>query len=278
MIRQRPRANWRLRGLSPPSWPLAAGTRTSFLTADTYLVFAEWRSQKGQNALPHPRCRHAMAKTGDGKVVVAGGVTQDKDGTLALAKEVLRYDPEADNWEHVTDLPLRTSQCVVEIIDNRLFVIAGDTGTTTEPGYPIAPAKCRGNVQIYDLKSGKWSEGARSQPPRRGLPPVRNNEIFVVSSSRTMASWRPAVDVYDVKQDKWRRIPTCRLTGVACGFVKDRLDRVNGLGSELKAISVAEVYDPETNKWTKAPQTAAPSYASGYAVSGGALMIMGGRK
>lgn len=211
--------------------------KDGFLTADTYIISLNGQVKKVR-ALPQPRCRHGMANAGDGKVVVAGGVTQEKDGTLALAKDVVAYDPNADTWEHITDLPNKTAQCVVEVVDNRLFIIAGDTGATTEPGRHIAPAKCRGEVQIFDFKSGKWLEGTKKPTPETGVTSaIRNNEIFVVSSYTDDGKVSALVEVYDVKQDKWRRIPdmpTAR-TGVACGFLKDKLYCVNGLGSDLRS-------------------------------------------
>ena len=65
--------------------------------------------------------------------------------------------------------------------------------------------------------------------------------------------------------------------GVACAFIKGKLYCINGLGSELKAISAVEIYDPETNKWVIPSKPPTPSYASGYAVQGGVFMIVGGR-
>ena len=74
-----------------------------------------------------------------------------------MAKDVLCYDPEADDWQHITDLPKKSAQCVAEIVDNKLFVIAGDTGCTTGNRVSIAPATCRGDVQDLRYQIGAWS-------------------------------------------------------------------------------------------------------------------------
>jgi N-acetylneuraminic acid mutarotase len=277
-----PDARSELAAVSTGSIIVACGGRDKdgFPAADTFIISANGEIKTGK-PLPRPRFRHAMARTNEGKVMVAGGVTLQLDGTLGLAIDVLAYDPKSDNWEHVTELPKGSSQCVVEFIDGKLFVIAGDTGTTTEPGYPLAPARCRGDVQIYDLVSHKWSEGAKKPTPETGVTSaVRGDEIFVMSSYDDHGKVSALVEVYDVKQDRWRRIPdmpTAR-TGVACGFIRDKLYCVNGLGGGLRALSLIEIYDPHTNKWSATKESVGASYASGYAKCDGTLKLIGGRK
>jgi hypothetical protein len=229
--------------------------------------------------LPKPRSRHAAATTSDGRFIIAGGVTEECDGCLALAKSVLEYDLKTDRWSEIAELPLKAAQLVAEVVHGKLVVIAGDTGTTTVPGKPIAPARCRGDVQILDLHSGQWSVGKPKPTPETGVTSaVLGNEIFVVSSYDGGGTIRALVEVYNSKTDTWRRIPDMPTprTGVPCGFIDGKLYCVNGQGVDLKPVSVVEVYDPKTDRWETAPNPPKASMSQGYANGANRLFLIGG--
>lgn len=266
---------------------LIAGGRgeDGYLSASSYLIDLSYNATPVE-PMPTPRARHAMVALKDGSFLVVGGVTQENDGSLCLAKEILRYEPSADRWHSFSHLPFGTSQHVAERVGDRLFVIAGDTGTNTEPEKRIAPARCRNEVQILDLDSGRWSQGSPKPTPETGVTSaVRGSEIYVVSSYEddilTRKAIKAIVEVYDVDKNKWRVIaemPTPR-TGVPAGFINGSLYCVNGLGRRIRPLSLTEVYDPSNNRWKKLKSAPPACYSCGYVtVDNKMLFLFGGRR
>jgi N-acetylneuraminic acid mutarotase len=250
-----------------------------FLTADTFLITKEGKIRTAQS-LPQPRARHTMAATSDGTVLVVGGIIEEQTGALSLAKDVLSYDSKKDRWKAIAELPNRVAQATAEFIGGELYVFAGDTGVQTEPGFPIAPARCRSDVQILKLKTGRWRAGASKPTPETGVTSARRgSEVFVCSSYEDHGNIQAIVEVYDVDGDKWRHIPdmpTAR-TGVPTGFVDGKLYCVNGKGAKLEMLSVVEIYDPMTNKWSSQKSGPPRCCSAGYAEVDDGLLIIGGR-
>jgi N-acetylneuraminic acid mutarotase len=250
-----------------------------FLTS-TCFAFPVGEDSYLTKPLPAPRARHGSTFF-EGKFIIAGGVTDDSNGGLGLAKDVLSYDPESDRWDEVAELPRRSAQLVVECIGDRLFIIGGDTGTTTQPGNPIAPARCRPDVQILNLRTGKWTSGKPKPIPETGVTSaVLGAEIFVVSSYPPDGVVSATVEVYNTEADKWRRIPDMPTprTGVPCGFLNGRLYCINGQGPDLRPVAAFEVYDPVADQWMKLPARIDVLFGQGYAATARELILFGGRR
>ena len=64
----------------------------------------------------------------NGKLYLPGGIEYTGDGYLRWPYLQV-YDPAADTWTFGADMPVATSGGVAGVIDNRLYVLAGD-----EPG------------------------------------------------------------------------------------------------------------------------------------------------
>jgi serine/threonine-protein kinase PknK len=229
--------------------------------------------------LPKPRCRHAVATTQLGVFLVVGGIVGESDGALALSRSILSYSVGEDKWREIARLPKRAAKMVAEVVGNELFVIAGDTGTSTIAGTPAAPAIVRDDVQILDLNSGQWRTGTPKPIRETGVTSaISGEEIYVVSSEAEDGTVTDSVEVYNTKTDRWRRIPDMPTprTSVACGFLGERLYCINGQGRDLRPSSCVEIFDPETNSWSKSEDSLEASYGSGYANCGDGIWIVGG--
>ena len=241
-------------------------------------VDSSWRTESVR-PMPKPRARHAMAVTQRGEFLVVGGVLQDYDGALKLANSILAYDPKKDCWSELCELPMRASQLVAECVGDKLYVIAGDTGTSTQPGRPIAPAKCRDNVQILDLPTGSWSTGTPKPTPETGVTSaILGDLIFVVSSNDDKGKVNALVEVYDTKHDSWARIPDMPTprTSVPCGFIGGRLFCVGGIGSDLKPSPAVEAYDISRASWESFDSDIPPYGGVAHAVHNRVLLLFGG--
>lgn len=250
-----------------------------FLSKEALVLLGTGKSQR-VCPLPQPRARHAITVLPDKTFLVAGGVTHDQDGSLVLARDLLVYDPHTDAWSAIAELPLRAALLVAEYVDGKVFVIGGDTGTTTEPGLPIAPAQCRDNVQILELATGIWTSGTPKPIPETGVTSaVQRNEIFVVSSTGQDGKVNPFIEVYNVDTDSWRRIPDMPTprTSVPCGFIQGKLYCVNGQGEDLEPTSIIEVYDPSTNSWTILDAKLSASHKSGFVAKENGMILIGGK-
>lgn len=231
--------------------------------------------------MPAPRARHVVVPLEDRSFLVVGGVTIEDDDALALARSIWRYEPFSDSWEEFADLPLRTAGHVAERIGDKVYVIAGDTGSMSEPEWSVAPARCRAEVQILDLSTGKWTMGSPKPSPETGVTSaVRGNELYVISSYDDTDSINALVEVYDVAVDSWRALPSMPTprTNVPAAFLNGTLYCINGLGRGRQPLSLTEVFDPDTEVWAKAKLAPPACYACGYArLDDSTLILFGGR-
>ncbi len=261
---------------------LACGGRTVSDRGVTSSFFLDASDNTIQNIKPMPeaRYRHAVGETLNNRFIVAGGVTINKYGQMKMADNILEYDLQSDRWDVISMLPKQSSQLVTEVVGNKLFVIGGDTGITTEPGNHISPSKCRGDVQILDLDTGEWGSGKPKPHPETGVTSaVFGDEIYVVSSYDDFGSINALVEVYNCSSNSWRRIPDMPTprTGVPCAFIGGKLFCINGQGRDLKPTSVIEVYDPELNKWDQFfHPNLASAMSQGYAATKNAMFLVGG--
>ncbi|MFP6664719.1 MAG: kelch repeat-containing protein [Deltaproteobacteria bacterium] len=134
----------------------------------------------------------AVAAIG-GRIYVAGGL---RNGTQA---DFSVYDPAADSWEILTDVPSALEHAAVGAVDGVLYLLGGRDGGIT--GVSAA-------VHAYDTASGEWALRADIPTPRGGVAgAVLGGRIYVLGGEGNPAPGSRGVfddvEVYDPVSNTW---------------------------------------------------------------------------
>lgn len=115
--------------------------------------------ETGLAPMPTPR-EHLASAVVDGKLFVIGG-RWDGVGNLA-ALEV--YDPVADTWERLPDMPSRRGGLTAGATGGRIYVGGG------EDPWARSGSGCTYNtLEVYDTSTGEWSRLGNLPTARHGL-------------------------------------------------------------------------------------------------------------
>jgi N-acetylneuraminic acid mutarotase len=233
-----------------------------------------------------PERRTEVSVTADGRFLyLAGGFGPPEGQERATAPRTLwRYDPEGDLWTALGDIPQGVHHTAFVHLDGRLYILGGFRETGFEPV---------GNVRIFDLASGRWSEGAPMPTPRgamgfavlhdrihliggnaAGPGAVHDHEGARIAEDRSVNTH----EAYDPATDTWHRLapmltPRNHLGAAA---VAGRIHALVGRADGEFEMTNHEVYDPATDSWTTAPLV--PTGRSGVAVVThmGQIYVFGG--
>lgn len=156
---------------------------------------------KVKNSLPTPIGSWTSCVLNDSICLVGG------TGDLSpFGKDIRFYTPETEVWTSLPDMISdRQGGAVVEIIDNKIYVIGG----TTKTGW-YHPT---GKNEVYDLVSETWSElSVMPVPVVSSIGVVHNDKIIVFGGDYQYysgCSWGCSVGTnsiqeYDPASDSWR--------------------------------------------------------------------------
>ena len=222
----------------------------------------------------------------DGKIYAIGGGASKKfqrgpgwgyGGKLLPTIEM--YDPGTDTWIQKADMPVPRSgrACVV---DGKIYIIGGSAANKKQGRLD--------SVDVYDPATDTWAE-VKSMNHARGVSAVSvvDGKIYVIGG----VGWPQipnhpgpplsSVEVYDPKNNRWTEIaemPTSKALHTAS--VIDGKIYVIGGGfwdnDRFIYLSTVEIYDPETDGWTREPDM--PTRRSGHRteVVNGNIYIFGG--
>lgn len=218
---------------------------------------------EGRSPLPVPT-GELMGAVWEGAPVVVGGLGPE----WATSSRVFAYDPEADAWSALPDLPVPLNHHAAAAAGGTLYVMGG----ATDFGHDMVE-----RPDVYALPPGApaWEERAPMPESRWGHGAAAiDGKIYVVGGRR---SEDRALMIYDPEADQWElgpELPTPRdhLGVVAQGGL---LYTVGGrVGAQN--VGTVEVFDPQTNGWTSAPVLPTPRSGMGVAVVADRIHTAGG--
>lgn len=192
-----------------------------------------------------------------GRIYIAGGI----DSTGQTTKVTYRYDPGANRWTRLADLPAPRHHMPLVVLNDTLYAIGGFDDLRFTP---------RADVWIYREDRNVWEPRA-SLPVPRGATAAGavNGKLVVVGGYGAGPGGRTLFDttlVYDPRANAWSTaapIPTKR-DHLEAQVVNGILYAIGGRPiSPAQNYDVVEAYDLATNRWTtKAPM---PSKRGGIA-------------
>ncbi len=109
--------------------------------------------------LPVARC-YVPAATIGGFIYTGGGSDVDAGGLLIDTAESFRYDPVANFWTAITNIPRATAETRAVVVNNKMWILGGGRVTPNPSN----------QVNIYDPGSNTWSVGLSFNTARRNFP------------------------------------------------------------------------------------------------------------
>ncbi|OBK77509.1 serine/threonine-protein kinase [Mycobacterium sp. 1164985.4] len=215
--------------------------------------------------------RQMLSAASDGKRVYAiGGTT----GTADVAT-VEAYDPAADSWTALPELPEPRSDFGVAATDDRLVVVGG-----TSAGQVLK------SVLAFDLATTTWSGLPDMGTARHGMAVAAvGNRVYAIGGSTDIGDGKITASAETLKLPvrqpqpaaEWRALPdapTPRLMA-AWSVLDDQIWIAGGI-REGETLDTVESFDPRTGKWqTQPPLPVALHHATG-ATYNGDFVVLGG--
>jgi N-acetylneuraminic acid mutarotase len=176
----------------------------------------KWQKLAG---LP-PECRRAGAGAAvyKGKLYLVGGIKSGHaSGTTGLFDV---YDPAADKWMALPNAPHIRDHSMAAVLNDKLYAIGGRNTSIHEPEFGAFYSKVVLEVDVYDLKTGKWSTRAAKLPKGTGggTAVAFGERLVYIGGERATETEpnAPRKDVYVVNGendpvfDKWNDINVAR--------------------------------------------------------------------
>lgn len=201
-----------------------------------------------------------------GEIVVLGGFN-DLGGVV---RDVEAYDPTADAWRRLADLPDPLHHANAAVVDERIVVAGFLVG---------ADFQRDGRVFVYDPDADSWTSGSAMPASTRGAAGVAalDGKLYVFGGLEGGSSARASR--YDPGNDSWEELPDLPLPldHLAAGAIAGMIYVVGGRTNGLQNVAArAFAFDPASLTWSeRAPMpTARAGFAA--AVLDDELVVVGG--
>jgi N-acetylneuraminic acid mutarotase len=216
-------------------------------------ILAKWLTKPD---LPYP-VQEIYPTVHNNQIVVAGGIYQQPDGKLGIAKTVLAFDLQTERWQALPDLPEPRHHPMLASVEGKLYAISGFT--TTENGNWSAST----DVLWLDEKQQKWHKLSAAQMPFpmcETVAMVAGSDIHLATGRRPAGKantqWRDQTDInhhliFNSQSQTWREgmpAPTAR-NSAAAAVVDNNWYVIGGRTVDEGNKAMTEVYDPELKRW-----------------------------
>jgi N-acetylneuraminic acid mutarotase len=247
-------------GLAPISGAVASGKGTA-----TPATGRGWHTLP---PLPVARSEFAAAVI-DRHIIVAGG--------FGAGTRVDQYNPAAETWTRLADLPVAVHHPGVAALGGTLYVAGGYTGDDSH---------AVDHVWAYDPTRDSWT--ARTPIPVArgafGLVPF-GGKLYAIGGARERLGGpvTGAVDVYDPAADRWRSATTMLTPRehLAVVATHDRIFAIGGRanGDEDDQFAAAnEAYDPVADRWDDRARLPVPRGGLSGVFVAGRVVVLGGER
>ncbi|WP_420593696.1 Kelch repeat-containing protein [Deinococcus sp.] len=230
-------------------------------------------------AMPAFGATHAGLAEDGQYLYYAGGYIANTAGTSQIfgTKEVWRYNPQANTYTRMPDLPIERAAGQLEYLGGKLHYFGGTN---------IARTQDTGEHYVLDLAQNatSWTVAAPLPNPRNHLgSAVLNGKIYAVGGQHghdDKLVTQATLNVYDPASDTWtalRDLPSPRGHIANSTFVMGgRLIVAGGEASHTHAIGNVDAYDPATNTWTALTPLPSARFSGVAAAYGDGFIYTGG--
>ncbi|WP_340077503.1 malectin domain-containing carbohydrate-binding protein [Leptobacterium sp. I13] len=257
------------------------GGRESAQTIDVYdYTNNTWTQKVGSAPIEF---NHFQAIEYQGLIWVIGAFKDNNFPNELPADHVWVYDPANDIWIQGPEIPAgrKRGSAALAIHNDKFYVLAGNT-LGHNGGYVSW-------FDEYDPATGTWT--ALTDAPRARdhfHTAIIDGKLYAVSgrlsgdAGGTFGPVIPEVDVYDFNTSGWstlpvgQNLPTPR-AGAGVAALQGKLYVAGGeIPSSADALTVTEVYDPQTQTWSTAASLNHKRHGTQAIVSGNGIFVAGG--
>jgi hypothetical protein len=199
----------------------------------------------------------------DDRVILAGGLR----GPGRTSASVVAYDPAADSWEHLPDLPAARHHAAAAALDDGTVYVSGGARSATD----------------WSPRTEAWSlePGAAAWEPVDPLPEGRLGHAMVALDGQlhVVGGDGETSDVLTLAPgDGWQRGAPLGLRPdhVRAVVLDDEVWAIGGRVDDDSLVDRVDVYDPSTDSWRSGPVLPDPTSAMAVGVLDGAIHVVGG--
>jgi N-acetylneuraminic acid mutarotase len=298
-------------GATQPGHTAITGVGNSMLVPPRRLhAAADWRTLRDA-----PIARQFSGTTVlDGRIWVAGGLTDNADATPA----VYVYDPVVDAWTRGPDLPVPLhhvsavtwqNQVVViggwspangdvsGLVSGRVFVLRGgtwvDLAPLNHPRVAEGAAVAQGRIVVFGgqgpgkqlvpqtevFDGTKWTDAAAIPTPREHMSAASDGTYAYAVGGRDLSSSKntAAMERFDPSSMTWVKLPDMPTPrgGVAATFVDGRVIAAGG-EEPTRVLNTVEAFDVDTATWMPLPVLPIARHGMALAAVGNSVYAVGG--
>jgi N-acetylneuraminic acid mutarotase len=246
--------------------------------------------------MPTARALFGASAVG-GTIYAVGGTIRGRD-KLAVVEA---YDTVTDSWTRKADMPTPRNALSTAVVDGKVYAIGGWGYDRPEGGWESIDRTATGQdfstVEAYDPETDTWATRADMPTPRSHMTvSALGGKIYAIGGNARIVAgrsgeFRPLLEVYDTATNRWAPaadLPTPR--GVLSSIVIDGRIYVMGgsfhrgptssteeLMRTMRTLSVVEVYDPASGRWTRGRDLATPRGWFSTSTVNGKVYVVGGR-
>ncbi|WP_413575488.1 Kelch repeat-containing protein [Bdellovibrio sp. HCB290] len=231
-----------------------------------------WRRQGN---LAKDRALHVTALLPNGKVLVAGGLSQTSSTNTPLDSTEI-FDPATGLWSAGPALPSpRLFSHATVLTDGRVLVAGGLDGAFARTA----------TTAIYNPASNSWSAGPSIAVPRVGhsshlLP---NGKVIIIGGAAHPTTSAPTekTEIFDPATNQWTYgpdMPTAVSEFSSATLSDNTILILGGLTTAATtSITTVQAYNPSTNSFTtKTPMTLGRYQAAAAVLPSGNVLLTGG--
>jgi N-acetylneuraminic acid mutarotase len=196
-----------------------------------------------------PRRNFAYASDASGLIYAIGGY--DFSGPPFALNRVEQYDPSADAWNELPDMPTRRQGAAAASgPDGRIYVMGG-----TDTSFQTVAV-----TEIFDPAADAWTAAAPMNTPRTGFGAAAGSDgrIYVFGGYSGDA-YVATVEAYDPASDTWVPVSPMNEARYGVAGVAGPDERIYAIGGGQDGTSV-EAYDPSTDTWTAVASMSVPRF------------------
>jgi hypothetical protein len=223
--------------------PTATPGSSSVPSSEPSAMAPTWKTT---GSMPRPHAFHTATLLPDGRVLVTGGLVNDRlDGRASAAVEL--YDPNSGSWTATRRMTEVRWGHTATLLPNGKVLVAG--------GY-VNGSDSLDSSELYDPSTGRWTITGDMTVGRGGhratLLPDGTVLVIGGGAEDTQLEGGPrsaTAELYDPHSGKWTA--TGKLTQARMGFSATLLpDGTVLVAGGDGGFTAAELYDPGSRKWT----------------------------
>lgn len=216
--------------------------------------------------LPRP-LNHIGLTAYRGDIYVAGGYGRFVDARTSRA--FFRYDPKADRWSRLPDMPVPRAAGAVGILDDRLIWAGGARNSVA-----------RSEVFAYDFRTRRWSRLPSMGTRREHVgEAVLDGRLYVLGGRAPESLAVDTAERFNPHAGRWETLPPMPVPsgGLAALSLDDAVIAVSGGNDGAETVTGAtQEFDPASDEWKLLPALRTARHGHGAAATEDEAWVFGG--